>query len=223
MEVVFHEALGSDVEVVGRFVEEEDLGLGEEELGHRDAHLPATGKFAAVAFKVGLLEAESAEDGLNAGTHAGGIVAVELEFELADFIKEIRVWGGTGIEIGEVFFETGHFFLNGLGFSEGGFDFVIERNPGDVDAFLREVANAVVLRFIDLSGVGGEDSADTFHQSRLACAIMSGESHALLISDGEGEILENDTGSKFNAKVFDGEHGGGVVETDTIGKEFWRD
>ena len=99
------------------------------------------------------------------------------------------------------------------------FDCQLPKNRG----FLREVANAVVLRFIDLSGVGGEDSADTFHQSRLACAIMSGESHALLISDGEGEILENDTGSKFNAKVFDGEHGGGVVETDTIGKEFWRD
>jgi len=52
---------------------------------------------------------------------------------------------------------------------------------------------------------------------------MSRESHALLISDGEGEILENDTGSKFNAKVFYGEHGGGVVQTGTLGKEFWLD
>ena len=92
-----------------------------------------------------------------------------------------------------------------------------------MDAFLREIANAVVLRFVDLSGIGEEDSADTFHESRLACAIMSRESHALLISDGEGEILENDTGSKFNAKVFYGEHGGGVVQTGTLGKEFWLD
>ncbi len=38
--------------------------------------------------------------------------------------------------------------------------------------------------------------------SGLARVIVSGKGDAFLISDREGEILENDTGSKFNAKVF---------------------
>jgi len=42
---------------------------------------------------------------------------------------------------------------------------------------------------------------------------VSGEGDTLMIPDGEGEIFENDTGSKFNAEVFDGKHGGGVVES----------
>lgn len=89
VEVVLHETLGIDVEVVGGFVEEEDFRLGEEELGHGDAHLPAAGEFAAIAGEVGVLEAEAGEDGLDFGLHAGGIVSVEEELELADFFEHV--------------------------------------------------------------------------------------------------------------------------------------
>lgn len=201
MEIVLHEALGSDVEVVSRFVEEEDFGLGEEELGHCDAHLPAAGELAAIALEIGVLEAQSAENGLDAGPHAGGIVAVELEFQVADFVEEVGVRCGARVEIGEVFFETGHFILNGLGFREGGFRFVVEGDSGNVDSFLREIADAMVLGFVDFPGIGQEDAADAFHQGRFACAIVSRKGHALLVSDRESEILEDDTGSKFNSKV----------------------
>ena len=112
--------------------------------------------------------------------------------------------------------------MNRLGFGESGFGFLVERDALDVDAFLREVADAVMLGFVDFPGVGLQDAADAFHEGRLARAVVSGEGHALLVSDGEGEVFENDTRSKFNAKVFDGEHGGGVVETSALGKEFWR-
>lgn len=119
VEIVLHEALGSDVEVVGWLVEEKDFGLGKEELGHRDAHLPAAGKFAAIAGEVALLEAETTEDGLDPGLHAGRVVAVELEFEFSDLIKEIGIRGGTGVEIGEIFFESGDLVKDGLRFGKG--------------------------------------------------------------------------------------------------------
>ena len=99
VEVVFHEALGVDVEVVGGLVEEEDFGLGKKKLGHCDAHLPAAGELAAVAFKVFWLETESAEDGLDLRAHAGRVVSVEAEFEFPDFVEEIGEGGGAGIEI----------------------------------------------------------------------------------------------------------------------------
>jgi dienelactone hydrolase len=68
---------GLDVEVVGRFVEQEDAGLGEEELRQGDAHLPAAGELAAVALQVGVGEAEPLEDGLDLWFHTRGVVVLE--------------------------------------------------------------------------------------------------------------------------------------------------
>lgn len=213
VEVGFHEALRVNVEVVGGFIQEEDFGLGEEELGHGDAHLPAAGEFAAIAIKVVVLEAKSGEDRLDFRSHAGWVVAVEPEFEFADFIEEVGEGGGARVE----FFELGgvavDVFLDGLGFSKGGLDFIIKRDALDMDPFLGKVADTVMLWFGDFAGVGFENAADTLHESGLAGSIVSGEGNALLLSYGKGKVFENDTGSEFHTEVFDCEHAGGLVET----------
>ena len=90
-EVLLDPELGLDVEVVCRFVEEEDFGLLEEKLGHGDAHLPAAGELGAIALEVFFLEPEAFEDGLDLGLHQIGVVGVELEFEFADFLQQIAV------------------------------------------------------------------------------------------------------------------------------------
>jgi len=206
VEVGLHEALGVDVEVVGGFVEEEDLGLGEEELGHGDAHLPAAGEFAAVTVEVFVFEAKSAEDGLDFWAHAGGVVTIEEELELTDFVEKVGEGGGAGVEVLELGGVAVDVFLDLFGFGESGFGFFVEGDAFDVDAFLGEVADAVVLWFADFAAVWLKGAADALHEGGLASAIMAGEGDALLVSDGEGEVFEDDAGSKFNAEVFDGEH-----------------
>ncbi len=81
-----------------------------------------------------------------------------------------------------------------------------------MDAFLREVADAVVLGLVDFSAIGEECSADALHESGLACAIVAGEGDALLVSDGESEVFKNDTRAKFHAEIFYSKHGRGVGE-----------
>ena len=44
---------------------------------------------------------------MDPGLHASWVVAVELEFEFSDLIEKIGIRGGTGVEIGEIFFESG--------------------------------------------------------------------------------------------------------------------
>ena len=218
VEVVLHEALGVDVEVVRGLVEEEDFGLGEEELGHGDAHLPAAGEFAAVAGEVGVFEAEASEDGLDFGLHAGRIVPVEEEFELADFFKHVGKGRGAGVEVLEFGGVAVDLFLNGLGFGEGGFGFIEEGDALDVDPFLREVADAVVLGLVDFAAVGEQGAADALHEGGLAGAVVAGKGNAFRVPNGEGQIFEDDTGSKFNAEVFDGKHSGALGEDDAGGK-----
>ena len=51
-----------DVEVVGRLVHQQDVGLAEEHARHRHAHLPAARKRADVAVDALVVEAEAMED-----------------------------------------------------------------------------------------------------------------------------------------------------------------
>ncbi len=50
-----------EVEVVGRLVEQEHVGLAEQQLRERKAHLPPTGELVGEPLEVRLLEAEAEE------------------------------------------------------------------------------------------------------------------------------------------------------------------
>ena len=104
-------------------------------------------------------------------------------------------------------------------FGEGGFGFIVEGDPLDVDALLREVADAVVLWFGDFTAIWLKRTTDAFHEGRLASAIVTSEGDTLFFSDGKGEVLENDTGAKFDTEVFDGKHAGWIGEEGGLEKE----
>jgi len=83
-----------------------------------------------------------------------------------------------------------------------------------MDAFLREVTDAVVLGLVDFASVGQEDAPDALHEGGLAGTIVSGKGDALLIADGKGEVFEDDAGTKFDTEVFNGEHCCGSLGSD---------
>lgn len=56
---------------------------------------------------------------MDPGLHASWVVAVELEFEFSDLIEKIGIRGGTGVEIGEIFFESGDLVKDGLRLGKG--------------------------------------------------------------------------------------------------------
>ena len=85
-EVAFHPFLGIDIEVVGRFVQQEDFGLLEEKFRQGDPHLPSTGELAAVACEVGPLKPKTREDGFDSGFDPSGVGVLQFEFEIADFV-----------------------------------------------------------------------------------------------------------------------------------------
>ncbi len=206
-EVVFHPGLGVDVEVVGGLVEEQAFGGLEEELGHGNTHLPAAGEVSAVAGEVALAEAETGEDGLDAGFHAGGVVGIEHDFEVADFFEAFAEGGGAGVEVLEAIGQFIDAFADGDGFGEGRFCFIPEGDAFDVDAFLGEVADAIALGHGDFAAAGLDDIADAFHQRGFSGTVVASEGDALFRLDGEGEVAKEDAGAVFDAEILNGEHG----------------
>ena len=51
-----------EIQVVGGLVQEQQVGVAQEKLGERDAHLPAAGKLGAGTLKVGDLKAQTGQD-----------------------------------------------------------------------------------------------------------------------------------------------------------------
>ena len=60
-QIVFEPVAGLQVEMVRRLVEQQKIGLLEEQLGERDAHLPATGELFSPPLPVFLAESETAQ------------------------------------------------------------------------------------------------------------------------------------------------------------------
>ena len=67
------------VQVVGGLVQKQQVGVAQEELCQRDAHLPATGELGARALKVGDLKAQAGQD----------LAGVALEFVAAQMFKSV--------------------------------------------------------------------------------------------------------------------------------------
>ena len=80
------------VEVVGRLVEQQQVGVGEQRGGQRDAHAPAAGELLHRARLRRLVEAEAGEDG---GGARGGRVGADGAQPFVDFGQPVRV-GGVG-------------------------------------------------------------------------------------------------------------------------------
>ena len=68
-----------EIQVVGGLVEQQQVGVAQEELGERDTHLPAAGELGARALKVGDLKAQAGQD----------LAGVALELVAAQMLKAV--------------------------------------------------------------------------------------------------------------------------------------
>ena len=79
-----------EVEIVGRLVEQQQVGLREQRRGERDAHAPAAGKFRAGPLLVGGGEAEPGEDRGRAGRGRMRADVGEPGLDLGDAMRVVR-------------------------------------------------------------------------------------------------------------------------------------
>ena len=192
-----------DVEVVGRLVEQEHVGLLQENLGELDAHAPATGELARGAVEVAALEAQTGEGALE-----GGFVVVAAEHHVA-VVLESELLDQLGIALALVVGAVGHLLLQPLDalFHAGGVDegFAGLFDDGGV------VGEFHHLGQIAYGGVVGDGygargglllSAEYLEHGRFAGTVLAHERYAVAVVDDETHVMEERAGAELYSEIF---------------------
>jgi len=196
-EILLEPEEGEEVEMVGGFVEEEEVGLHDEQSREVGAHDPTTAEFLGWAGPIGLAVTEAGEHffgaGFDLGVGEGFVLGVSLE-----------VGGGGDIPGG---FAGGEGFFEGLDFARaaGG---KVERGLGTYGfGFLREVAEGGPFVALDGAGIALIAAEDEGKNGGFARAVRADERDALAVVDLHVGLFEEKTAAVGFFEIADGQHG----------------
>ncbi len=207
-EVVLQPADGAGVEVVGRFVEEQQFGRGGQDAGEGEPGPLAAGERGerAVAGEVG--QAESVQGRFGAGV-CPVAVAVLVGGEEVSVRGEFR-FGGTrvaGIALRELPLRLADAVFEIAEVGEGRVDRVPHGAGGAEVECLGEVAGAAGEPDGDLTGVRRLGPGQQAEQRGLSGAVLSDDGDLLAGADGEGHLVEHGAVSVRLGDVLHGQLG----------------
>ena len=156
-EILLEPQRAFEIEIVGRLVEQQQVGLAEQHAGQRHAHAPAARKLGGRAELAVLLEAEPLENGR--GARLGG-VRVDVGEPHVDVGDPVRV--GRGLGLGQQ--------RGALGV---GRQHRFEHRQVGRRRFLRHAADAGPLVDLDRAAVEGQLALDQLEQRGLARAVLA--------------------------------------------------
>ncbi len=159
LEVVLQPEARLDVEVVGRFIQEHDLRLFDEDLRQRDAHLPSAAEGVADAVKIVAHEAEAEEHPL------GDLppVVVALFDQLLVDLAEAQDLGLACLAL-QVILEAMLLGDEGEEPVPRPLGLVVEGGPTEDDVALRKIGDAEVAACGSGEGVGAHLVGEDLHQ-----------------------------------------------------------
>ncbi len=102
LEIVLEPVAGFKVEMVGGLVEQQQVGLGQQQLGQRDAHLPAAAELIGLARPVLLAEAEAGEHGAHLRIERVAVEGVKALLQHGVALGGGFVFGAGVVEFGKL-------------------------------------------------------------------------------------------------------------------------
>ena len=179
-----------EVEIVGRLVEQQQVGLREQRRGERDAHAPAAGKFRAWPLLIGGGEAEAGEDRCRAGRGRVRADIGEPGLDLGDAMRVVR-----GFRLGQ---QRGALAMR--------LQHDLDQAFRPVRRFLRQPADAPARRDLDVALLGGDIAGDDAEQSGLAGAVAADQADARARRNARGGAFQQRASGNADREIVDDEH-----------------
>jgi hypothetical protein len=182
---------GLEIEMVGRLVQQQQVGSGHQGLGQAQAHAPATGEFGDGTFRILRREAETGQELPRPGLGAPAVDRVDLGVEMAVFLAVLAVCQAC------------------LQCPQGGIaiQHIVDRPPGAGIHLLRQVGADPTAWPIDLAGVGRQLAAQCSQQRTLAAAVRAGQAHAPARMNPKGCMADQRLATAAQFHVLETNHG----------------
>ena len=206
-QVLFEPVAGFEIEMVRGLVEQQQVGLRQQQLGERDAHLPAAGELFGVARPVFFAEAETVEHGADLRVERIAVVHAKMAEDNLVAIGHLRVLVGVVIEFRDFVRELFHLLFERAQIGEDRHALVEDGAAGKLQAVLRKVAESRVLGRDDRTVVECLEAAENFQQRGFAGAVSADQADTRVRRDQPIEIFEEEFGSESFA-------GGGELNHD---------
>ena len=195
-----------EIEMVRRFVEQQQIRVGEEQSGERHAHLPAARIAVERTALHFLVETEANED---AGGARGRGIGIDRGQPLIDMAEAIGVFGMLRLR-----HQCGAFLVGG----EHG----VERGRGARGGFLCDIAEAGVARHVAAALVRVQLADHHLHQGRLACAIAADEADAAARRQRGAGAVEDGAAAQAHGDTVQVKHGRACSRAAAGGEAAWR-
>ena len=173
-QMIFEPQRALEVEIVGRLVQQQQVGRREQRRGERNAHPPAAGKFLASARLIRGRKSEAAEDRSGAG---GRRMGVDVDQPGLDIRDPVRIVGGVGFPQQRIALEVG-------------LEHDLDQAFRPVRGFLGEAADAPARRDRDGTAFDRQFAADRRKQRRFADPVAADEADAGARHDLRGAMID---------------------------------
>ncbi len=189
-QIAFQPQRRFQVQMVGRFIQQQDIGFAKQRRCQRDAHPPATGKCVQRAVLHVLVKAQTCQ---NAGRAGFCTVAIQVNQARMDFAN-IRV-------VRFIFRRMHQFRQFDMGRDDG-----LQRGLAAVRLFLGNGADTVPVAGFDGPAINWNIAGDQAQQGRLAGPVGANNTNTVSIGHrGRGPVQQGSTANAVG-KVFDLQH-----------------
>ena len=191
---LFHPHDGVEIEVVGRFVEQQQVAGRHQRPRHVQAHAPAAGEVGD-GLGVGLgREAQTMQQFAGAGA---GVVAIELLQPVVGLGDGFPVLGGEGVRLGL------HRRMHGSVAAEH----EVERGVGQRRRFLRHACDARLAGQVEIALVGLHVAHQHGEQRGFAGAVAADHADAPAGMQGQVDVGQQQALAAAQGEIAEGNHG----------------
>ena len=196
MQVFFQPVASLKVQVIRGFVEQQQVGLFQQQLGQGNAHLPATGEFFRAPMPIGGGKSQTAQHHSHLRLERIPVAMLKLGIDGVETVGDLLILGPGRIKFTHLLHQGFHLLLHGEQIAEHRHALRHHRAPGKGQAILREIAGGGPLGESDLAVIERFEARQHPEQRGLARAVCAHQTHAIARRDQPVEILKQQLGAE---------------------------
>jgi len=200
VQIFFQPVARFEIEVVGGFVQQEQVRLLQEQFGERQPHLPAARKFVGLALPVFFAKAQPLQHAPHFSFDRVAVAGAEFVLQAVIAVGDVGVLRAGVIELRDFMSELFQFPLDGVQSGEHRHAFGKHSAAGKREAILREISCGRSLGDDERAVVEGVEACENLHQRGFAGAVRAHQSDAVVGRDQPVGVFKK----KFVAETFSG-------------------